>query len=358
MRVGTFRLLLAVIVMLGHLSFYPQPIPYFMPGGIAVEAFYIVSGFLITLVLVEKYQDRLLLFYSNRALRIYPIYWTCLLLYLLVNALVVYGFVSTTSNLPSTSALWWAQNHQIDGATKAATVLLNIFIVGQDIVRSGFGNPTNSFLHNFVYVRVAWSVAVELCFYAIAPFVVRRLWLTGVLLTSSFMAQTWGVHTQFEIRPFDFSAFPFPLWCFMCGVFAYHAYAKLRTAKPRWLTSYSLAATATLISLTMMYNSFGPPRLFYLFAVTICLPGLVLFGRRNPLDSAMGELSYPLYLIHPLATIIIITGSWGEYVSVLLILGLSWGVAQFVERPIDRYRQYRARRQDDALHHPMSLSPL
>ena len=84
---GTFRLLLAVIVMLGHLSFYPQPIPYFLPGGIAVEAFYIVSGFLITLVLVEKYQDRLLLFYSNRALRIYPIYWTCLLLYLLVNTL-------------------------------------------------------------------------------------------------------------------------------------------------------------------------------------------------------------------------------------------------------------------------------
>jgi hypothetical protein len=36
--VGTFRLLLAVIVMLGHLAFYPQPLPYFMPGPIAVEA--------------------------------------------------------------------------------------------------------------------------------------------------------------------------------------------------------------------------------------------------------------------------------------------------------------------------------
>lgn len=111
---GIFRLLLAMVVALDHLTFYAHPIPYLMPGVIAVEAFYIVSGFLITLVIIEKYERRLFLFYSNRALRIYPIYWVCLLLYLLVNALVVYGIAPTSSDLSATSAMWWSQNHAIE----------------------------------------------------------------------------------------------------------------------------------------------------------------------------------------------------------------------------------------------------
>jgi peptidoglycan/LPS O-acetylase OafA/YrhL len=36
----------------------------------------------------------------------------------------------------------------------------------------------------------------------------------------------------------------------------------------------------------------------------------------------LGEISYPLYLIHPLATIIIIiiTGKWGEYIAIAAVL--------------------------------------
>jgi hypothetical protein len=108
-----------------------------MPGWIAVEAFYIVSGFLITLVLVEKYRDRLFLFYSNRVLRLYPIYWICLILCLLVNVLVVYDIVPTTSDLSYTSTLWWSQNHPVGVPERIAIALLNLFIVGQDIVHGG-----------------------------------------------------------------------------------------------------------------------------------------------------------------------------------------------------------------------------
>jgi peptidoglycan/LPS O-acetylase OafA/YrhL len=340
---GIFRLLLAAVVMLAHLAFYPRPIPYMMPPVQAVEAFYIVSGFLITLVLVEKYDGRLFLFYTNRALRIYPIYWVCLLLYLVANALAVYHIVPTTSDLRSTSALWWSQNNAISVPEQIFTALLNVFIVGQDVVHGGFGHPGDLYLHYFIYVRVAWSVAVEISFYALAPFIVKRLWLVAILLAGSLASQSWFI-ARFDAHPFDVWLFPLSLWCFMAGTLAYHAYAKLRRYKTRWLSSYAIVATVAAFALTATYNVFDTPRLLYLFAVAACLPGLVLLGRKNPLDGALGELSYPIYLIHPLATILIITGGWGEYYAVFVVLLIAWLVTLGVERPIERFRQYRARK--------------
>src|SRR3954471_14142260 len=44
---------------------------------------------LITLVLNEKYTGSVWIFYSNRALRIFPIYWTVLILYVGMNILAM-----------------------------------------------------------------------------------------------------------------------------------------------------------------------------------------------------------------------------------------------------------------------------
>ena len=70
---GTFRFLLALSVALGHfgtISGY-----YMINGRMAVQCFYMVSGFLISLVLSHKYDpstpEGRWLFYTNRALRIF-----------------------------------------------------------------------------------------------------------------------------------------------------------------------------------------------------------------------------------------------------------------------------------------------
>jgi len=53
--------------------------------GDAVEAFFIVSGFYMSLILTQKYGDKgLWLFYSNRLLRLYPLYLSMLLCYIIV----------------------------------------------------------------------------------------------------------------------------------------------------------------------------------------------------------------------------------------------------------------------------------
>ena len=73
---GTIRLILATAVIIFHSSsiFGIQSVG----GQIAVQAFYIISGFYMALILNEKYigiNNSYKLFISNRFLRIYPIYW-------------------------------------------------------------------------------------------------------------------------------------------------------------------------------------------------------------------------------------------------------------------------------------------
>ena len=67
---GTLRTLLAIAVVLVH------SYGFVMVGGRnAVQLFYMISGFLISYVLVERkvYKDTIS-FYINRYLRLYPIY--------------------------------------------------------------------------------------------------------------------------------------------------------------------------------------------------------------------------------------------------------------------------------------------
>src|SRR5262249_9498516 len=70
---GTFRFLLALSVALSHFGTVWGY--HIMNGRMAVQCFYMISGFPISLVLSHKYDpstaDGRRLFYSNRALRIF-----------------------------------------------------------------------------------------------------------------------------------------------------------------------------------------------------------------------------------------------------------------------------------------------
>jgi peptidoglycan/LPS O-acetylase OafA/YrhL len=78
---GTIRLLLALSVVIAH------AVPLFgltlVGGKLAVQSFFVISGFYMSLILSEKYPSGVAgtwLFYGNRFLRIYPLYWIALLL--------------------------------------------------------------------------------------------------------------------------------------------------------------------------------------------------------------------------------------------------------------------------------------
>jgi peptidoglycan/LPS O-acetylase OafA/YrhL len=90
-------ILLVLFAHMGENGFFRFPIPlgvYETIGAIGVDVFFVISGFLITLLLIREQQrtDRISLpaFYSRRCLRILPAYVTFLLC---VFALASFGFL-------------------------------------------------------------------------------------------------------------------------------------------------------------------------------------------------------------------------------------------------------------------------
>ena len=344
--------MLAATVMLGHFSaFYSYHLPFLLYGSAAVPAFYIISGFLITLVLHEKYHDKLVLFYSNRALRIFPLYWAALIVFLAVNWLVVGGRPpEPTPAYQNTSALWWAKEHGggVGALQVALLAITNIFILGQDLIlRIGrwphLATP-DYFYHFFIFVGPAWTIAVELWFYALAPFLVRgkAIWAVSVL-SLSLAARAFAIglgHTEFIV---DYSFLPFELAFFMAGSLGYRAYVRLRASDSGMVPAYVVASCTAMALLTIFYLRLPLARPIYLLATCICLPGIVLAGGRNPLDNIFGELSYPIYLLHPIFTIFIVPGATiaAEIVAVCGTLALSLSLIHLVERPVVRYRRLR-----------------
>src|SRR5436305_1691433 len=77
---GVFRIFLALSVILDHID---GSNIVFIPGPLAVQCFFMISGFYMSLVLGTKYSlDRRVIgtFYLSRYLRLAPTYWCVLLL--------------------------------------------------------------------------------------------------------------------------------------------------------------------------------------------------------------------------------------------------------------------------------------
>src|SRR5687767_13772537 len=103
---GIIRLLLALAVVVAHSPTAVTLHNWVLPGGIAVQAFYIISGFYMALVLNEKYTfpGSTKLFYQQRYLRLAPMYWVTI--FITVGACAFYSLVG---NRPAGKFEIWDQ---------------------------------------------------------------------------------------------------------------------------------------------------------------------------------------------------------------------------------------------------------
>src|ERR1700722_8671278 len=113
---GTLRTILALSVVFAHTS---QAF-VFVGGRTAVQLFYMISGFLISYVLTNTQSYKHVgVFWINRALRLYPVYFAVALL--TVAARNFYpGIMSEFAQVPSLA--------------KWILSIVNVTIVGQDWV--------------------------------------------------------------------------------------------------------------------------------------------------------------------------------------------------------------------------------
>ncbi|MBX9642574.1 MAG: acyltransferase [Novosphingobium sp.] len=360
---GLLRVLLALAVLFEHTGGIGG---YWMIGGpLAVQAFFVISGFYMGLVLNERY-DRPALnkaFYLNRAIRIYSVYFLFLALYLAVFALAQ-GQSGGSPLEPYFSDL-------ISWPEKAWLALLNLTVIGQDLplwlkideghlawTTQAFDTGPKDVFH-FMLIPVAWSLSLELCFYLLAPFIARRPWQQIAMLFAASVALRIGAALLgYSADPFSYRFFPFELALFLAGVLAYKAWAANRARwegqGPRLLALAVPAATLAypwLLGSASQTAFFEPVRIGYLLLLAAALPAIHGWSRNWALDRQIGELSYPLYLnqllvMGLLAGWPLLAGSTTArtFAVTLISLALAWVVVRFIDRRIEVWRHHLATR--------------
>lgn len=345
---GVLRLLFALSVVMFHI--YPL---WQFPGfsSTAVHSFFIISGFYMSLILNEKYINKngsYRLFITNRFLRIFPLYWIILLLTFTFS---FYKFLMVPGN---ESYIHLVINF-LSQSTQSAFDLIMIILRNISLIVT-----TDYFFHNFkdpgyLLIPPAWSLQIELLFYLMAPVLVKLRVPVLVILTVLFSIATFGF--QEKISPNDtslFLIFVTKFVFFLFGMLSYQLYVVLKKKNSTHSISRTIAFTLPLFILIFGSTSgiivlnFSLQKIilfFYFLILAVSIAYVFHYSKNIPFDRALGELSYPVYLSHPLIFKLVNTSplaSHNHYIvtfsCIFLTILLSFILIRTVENPIDKLR--------------------
>jgi peptidoglycan/LPS O-acetylase OafA/YrhL len=294
---GSLRTIFALSVVFSHLG-----VSAFVGARNAVQIFYIISGFLISYILIEaKNYSNIKNFYYNRILRIYPLYYVIVFISLLFYSLLDIKFF-----------------YIIEQAPIIASILLifsNIFIIGQDwIMFSGIENNTLIFSVNFykseillfegLFVQQAWALGLEITFYLIAPFILFNRKIILTLLIFSILLRIYLIKIGIGLKdPWTYRFFPTELAFFLIGALSHQILSPFyKKVLQHNIYLASKLSTYFLIIVTLIWfkipiaqylNSF----VLFIF-ISFLLPLTFFFSTNNKWDKYIGDLSYPIYIGH------------------------------------------------------------
>ncbi len=268
-------------------------------GRTGVDLFFVLSGFLITGILVDFRQSRNLLpvFFARRALRILPPYILLIAVYWAI--FLVFGPTSVANERVAPA---WQQ--VIAQTTLAWNWLIAIY--DQQIAR-GFD--------------VTWSVAIEEWFYILLPAVVlavppKRLALVLALIAIVSICARAAVHLiepSWRYAPYVLLPFRLDGLCFGGLLALAYRSATATAALTRRLPQITAVAVCMLLSIPFVVAAVAPTlrssmylwgHVYLNVAFALGLAAVVLRSQvlwlRNPLLVWFGLRSYSIYLFHPL----------------------------------------------------------
>lgn len=364
---GLLRVFLALLVVIDHS--YGKISAFHLPDGtFAVKVFFIISGFYMTMILNKKYigKGSYGLFISNRFLRLFPVYWVVLGLTVGLSFLSFFIFNNWMTLTP-----YVTYNEFMDLKTLVFLGLTNIFLFGQDIVMFlGINLDTGSLfftknfiltnprLYYFLFVPQAWTIGLELLFYIIAPFIVRRKIkiILLVVLCSVFIRLFIYFILDMQNDPWDSRFFPTELALFLLGALSYHIYEHLCNKPIKYI--YNKLIVLIYVLVLLFYNYLPDletfidikPALFYILTV-LSIPSIFTLTKSSRIDNRIGDLSYPIYIVHMLVIFIlwmliekfdlnIYNGIKGALV-VAITVTVSYLLVKYVSDPIEKIRQKR-----------------
>lgn len=286
---GFLRLFLALCVIAGH-----SGTTVFGFRGIgawyAVQFFFAISGFYMAMVLNENktYKDSSILFYKSRFLRLFPVYYIGLLLGIIVS---FFSILSLFNNLTFSSKIFY--------------IFQNLFIFGQDLSYLICSPLKGGSCASPVALSInppAWSLAVELGFYLIAPLFLKNLHRTFLLFIIGFSTLlyvnlhfpnpfiTYDFFRPLNLTVLNYYYYPSSFIFFTCGALGYFLIYKKQYSP----FLYPLALLSILgLSFVKTVMPF-----WHLIFIAISIP--IIFGqtKNNKIDRIIGELSYPAYILH------------------------------------------------------------
>lgn len=366
---GSIRLLLALAVALYHSYGIGGPDDVMTGGTVSVQAFYIISGFYMALILHEKYKPgpgSYRLFITSRILRIYPAYWACLVLVVLM---CVIGKVFW--NQPFYLWYWTSQWDKLSLTTIVLFILANLFLLGSDwlvFTRLEPGTGQLSLTHDhllfkprpftFLLVPQIWSVGVEISFYLFAPLLLRSRWYIqlGIILASLALRWYIMVRLHWNFDPWTYRFFPTEIAFFLSGSLAYLLYKRIAQLDiKRWIPLLLWVTTITAIALYPRLSFLGESSRcwwFYGFFF-VCLPFIFRLTKNSRIDRFIGELSFPVYIGHHFIMYL-----WRQYFFNVNPQAMDWfGILTALSSvvfavilwfcllsPIEKYRQRRFER--------------
>jgi peptidoglycan/LPS O-acetylase OafA/YrhL len=334
------RFVLALGVVLFHYGIHYYPFnsgllnTLIVNSSFRVSFFFFISGFVMMLVYAPQAENlKAITFYKKRLTRILPMYWLAFIITLLLVVIV------------------------LNAGPKGLVIILHF--LGLQSLYPGFVLDLN---------YPAWSISVELFFYAVFPFLLR--WMHKIELNKLLIitALVWVVQSIQHIvfvhylwngsKAMEEFISDFPLWhlgTFIGGMasakLTLRNYLLVRVQKyATWWFSVALLGFIYIIFvpnpiLKYVHNGLLVP-LFALLIVSLFYDRSVIHRLLSqPAMSKLGDLSYGLFIFQYPIWIICRASVGDEFagrtgfliIYLVILVAFSWAISKYVEKPLLRY---------------------
>jgi len=339
---GLIRLLLAFSVLSNH--FKSSHYLKFVGGDIAVELFFIISGFYMAMV-YKDYSSNLY-FWKSRYLRLYPVYIFCA-----ASALILFPldrFIDGINALP-----FFAKTYLIFTNCTLLFQDLTMFLGvnnGVTFFTKNFSN-SNPPLHTLLLVPPAWSLGLEISFYLICPFIIKlKSYKILIIAIVSIVIKLILSHQGYNADPWSYRFFPSELSLFIFGIISYRLYYSVGYL---YFNKFiSIIIFILVVFILYNYQNFNINyniNKWMLYIVFILSLGFIFnLTKYNRFDRFISILSYPIYCVHiiVLTYLMPIGEIWKNDGSVLMSLLyflvtciVSIIIYYVIEKPFDAYRK-------------------
>lgn len=317
---GIYRTVLALAVVVHHLLVFP------VIGHYAVQGFFVLSGYLMTLIMHNTYHyspKGVALFAINRFLRLFPTYWIIILF-----SLMLFYFVGESNSVEYRNSMYfpdsfsaWLQNFLM--------IYWNFF-PGEVVPRIS---------------PATWALTIELFFYfLIAIGVSKNSFITKawVFISILYMIFTHVYELGYEYRYFAIISGTLP---FSLGALIYHHYGYLKKFillyESKFISLFLIGAFFfnSVFGILLVFSGNYKILEFFSFYANIAINFAIVISlvqKNNSLidkriDKIIGDYSYPIYLMHWQVGLFVSMILWDAPIRDKSFEGiLSFGIAVFL----------------------------